>query len=219
MSKKSNKNNNYVTEKTTAAKLAKEKDKKARKTKKIVKQIVVAVLALAIIAGAFTGLGFAFGWFDYAATPTYHASIEVEGYGTLHVELYGNEAPESVNAFVELAKDKHYDGASFDSLFGKGGARCTTDKSNNNIEVRYNCTGENKITFGKGMLGMIPSDDGKSTGDFFINGKRDTKLDDSYAVFGRVTDESHDLLEDILRDIEKNGAKPKIKSITVHESH
>ena len=45
--------------------------------------------------------------------PTHHASIEIEGYGTLHVELYGNDAPITVNNFVKLANEGFYNGKTF----------------------------------------------------------------------------------------------------------
>ena len=220
MAKKKNKNNNYVTEKTTQAKLEKEQAKKAKRTKKIVKQIVTAVLVVVICAGCFTGLGFAFGWFDYAPTPTYDAVIEVEGYGSLHVHLYGNDNPEAVSKFKELAEKKAYDGKSFDSLFGECGIQCSSGGSVK--VVQENTNPGNKIAFTKGTLAMIPptsADTAIADGAFFILGENERSLKDGYAAFGRVTYDSLEMLEKIYDDMEKSGVRPTIKSISVHATH
>lgn len=222
MSKKRNKNSNYVTEKTTQAKLEKERAKKAKRIKRIVKQAVAFALALVICVGGITGLGFAFGWWDYTPTPTYHASIEVEGYGALHVELYGNDAPNTVAQFKKLADSKHFNGKSFDSLFGEAGIQCSSGGATP-ITGEFKSNGvDNKITFTKGTLAMLLPTEGNpnsANGSFFILTENERSLKGEYAAFGRVTEESMELLEKIAEDMKESGAKPKITSVSVHAAH
>lgn len=222
MSKKRNKNSNYVTEKTTQAKIEKEKAKKAKRIKRIVKEIVIYALIVIVAAGSFTGLGFAFGWWDYAPTSTYHATIEVEGYGTLHVELYGNDAPKSVEKFVSLANGKKYDGKSFSSLFGEVGIQCAAGDGAAIVGEFKDNGVENKTPFIKGTLAMTLPDannPNSANGSFFILGENERGLKGSYAAFGKVTEDSMEILDKICEDMEKNGAKPKITAVTVHASH
>ena len=47
------------------------------------------------------------------ATGRHHVKIEVKDYGTISVELYGDEAPISVTNFLKLAGDGFYDGLTF----------------------------------------------------------------------------------------------------------
>ncbi len=48
-----------------------------------------------------------------AAAGKHHVKINVKDYGTISVELYGDEAPITVANFLKLAKDGFYDGLTF----------------------------------------------------------------------------------------------------------
>ena len=221
MAKKKSKNSNYVTEKTTQAKLEKEKAMKAKKTKRIVKEIATYAIVFVIIAGMFTGLGFIFGWFNYSPTTTAHALISVEGYDSIHVELYGEDAPKTVEKFLDLVEDGHYNGKSFDTLLEDFGMLCTAG-STSKITGEFKNNGvENKIPFIKGTLAMyLPTEDDNNSanGSFFILGENQKSLGGSYAAFGRVQNSGLETLEAIFEAVQ-GGAKPKITSITTHEAH
>ena len=47
------------------------------------------------------------------AVPTHRAEIEIENYGTITLELYGNTAPGTVENFVKLADSGFYEGLTF----------------------------------------------------------------------------------------------------------
>lgn len=221
MAKKKNKNSNYVTEKTTQAKLEKEKAKKAKRVKRIVKEVAMYALVIVIAAGIFTGLGFAFGWFNYSPTTTSHALISVEGYDSIHVELYGEDAPKTVEKFLDLVEDGHYNGKSFDKLLEDYGMLCSAGTTNKITGEFENNGVENKVPFIKGTLAMyLPTegDNNSANGSFFILGENQKSLGGSYAAFGRVQNDGLETLEAIFEAV-KGGAKPKITSITTHEAH
>ncbi|MCQ5146672.1 peptidylprolyl isomerase, partial [Enterocloster bolteae] len=48
-----------------------------------------------------------------AAAGKHHVKINVKDYGTISVELCGDEAPITVANFLKLAKDGFYDGLTF----------------------------------------------------------------------------------------------------------
>ncbi len=133
------KNSNYVTEKTEKAKADKARAEKKKRILKTVIPCICVVLVIALIFGIYF-LGKALGWFypsfeddnpqienkqNDSFKATHHAAIEVEGYGTIHIELYGEEAPETVANFVKLANDGFYDGLTFhriiDDFMAQGG--------------------------------------------------------------------------------------------------
>ena len=68
---------------------------------------ITAFLAVALVTGILLWLGLGvFGWGDNPLQKfkaTHHAAIEIENYGTVKLELYGKEAPETVENFVDLA--------------------------------------------------------------------------------------------------------------------
>ncbi len=71
-------------------------------------------------------------------TPTHTAVIEIENYGTLHVELYGKEAPITVANFVKLAESGFYDDTVFhriiDGFMAQGGGY---DKTGGDVIAKY----------------------------------------------------------------------------------
>lgn len=188
---KKKKNGNYVTAKTEAAKADKIREAKRKKAKKIITATLVVILVAAIIAGITLGIGFGFGLFEYTPEVTYHASIEIQDYGTLHVELYGNEAPTTVNNFIMLAQSGHYNGKSFYKIIDDliYGAEDLGDKEIAGIKGEFSENGvENKISHTRGTLSMARGE-GKNSAysEFFIVRKNSRELDGKCAAFGRVT--------------------------------
>lgn len=226
---KKKKNANYVTEKTEAAKAQKIRDEKKKKTMKIVKASLFILLALAVIAGIVLAIGFAFGLFEYTPEATYDALIEIEGYGSVHVELYGKEAPITVQKFISLANDGYYNGKSFhtvvDDLIYGGSFYAQSETLGIKGEFSENGV-ENKISHVRGTLSMARGEGYNSAyGQFFIVRKNSRELDGKYAAFGRITD-GMDIIDKIFNDVEidENGkisgdTPVLITRITTHESH
>lgn len=247
MGNKNKKNSNYVTDKTIRAKEEKERAQKRKKQKKIVIAIVAAVLSVAVAAGSVIAIGSALGWWgqDYEPKVTHHANITIEGYGTLHVELYGEEAPETVKNFVNLANEGFYDGLTFSHLMqnpnNKENILIQTGEDVDGlepIEGEYSANDvDNKISHVKGILSSPKHKTGVGTNPtkFFImtSSDYDDTFDGFYAAFGKVTS-GLDILDEICEIGENNiisdGDKAnlleihpkkqaKITSITIHEAH
>ena len=247
------KNSNYVTEKTEKAKADKARAEKKKRILKTVIPCICVVLVIALIFGIYF-LGKALGWFypsfeddnpqienkqNDSFKATHHAAIEVEGYGTIHIELYGEEAPETVANFVKLANDGFYDGLTFhriiDDFMAQGGdpEADGTGNADKTIKGEFKENGvKNDIKHVRGTISMARLGDDKNGAScqFFIVDKTSTSntksLDGKYAAFGMVTS-GMNVIDKICYDadptddngtIEKDD-QPVIKSITIHESH
>lgn len=221
---KQKKNSNYVTEKTVAAKAEREAEKLKVKKEKTVKIVVISVAASLAFIGLILGLLIGLGAFDYTAEPTYHASFTFDNGSTLHIELYGNDAPETVKHFVKLCQNGHFNGLTAHSLIDGElfvGEEVVGAKG---IKGEFSSNGvENKIPMKKGVVCMARGSDPDSAyGQFFVLSKNDSSLKGDYAAFGKITDTAalDSLLEGITAD--ENGrvqGAPKITNVSLHEAH
>lgn len=132
---------------------------------------------------------------DPYATGVHHATIEVEGYGTIEVALNANVAPITVSNFCHLVAEGFYDGLTFHRIIegfmvqggdpngdGTGGSGTT-------IKGEFSENGvENGIPHVRGTISMARSSDYDSaSSQFFIMQKTTSSLDGQYAAFGNVT--------------------------------
>lgn len=227
---KNKKNSNYVTDKTLQKKAEANKQKKAAKTKKTVKSVAVtSAVALVILAALFAVLYFG-GAFDYIPEATEHVTITLDGYSTsLHVELYGEDAPETTKHFKSLTSGHYYDGKTL-TAYKDGNLYFGEESSGNGgIKGEFADNGtKNKIPFKEGTLVMARGEGYDSAyGRFFIV-TEDTdisSLKGSYAAFGRVTG-GMEIIEEIVSklNVGTDGSIPaaeqtKITSISAHDSH
>ena len=224
------KNSNYVTEKTTNKKQAEAKKQKAKKTKKTVMSILVPAAILLVIAGVILTVMILGGAFDYIPTPTEHVAIELSGHGSLHVELYGDDAPDTVKSFLALANSGYFNGKSIHALVdGNLYLGSEESGSNNGVVGEFSANGkENKIPFEVGTLVMARGDDYDSAyGRFFIVTKETdiSALEGKYAPFGKITDGMTEI-ESIILNLTPNadgsiyaGERITITSISAHDSH
>lgn len=222
------KNANYVTEKTTAARNAKLSAERRAKNKKTIITVLAIVLAIAVVVGAVFAIGIPLGMLEYSPEATSHVSITVEGYDdTIHVELYGEDAPESVAKFMELVNGKYFNIRSFHTLSGGllyFGSK-TADAGDKGIKGEFADNGfENKISITKGTI-VVARGEGYDSGaeQFFVATEDLSDLDGKYAAFARVTS-GFEVIEDIIKnaEIDANGRivnPPLIKSISSHDSH
>jgi peptidyl-prolyl cis-trans isomerase B (cyclophilin B) len=227
MSKK-RKNNNYVTEKRINAIAEKEKEKKLQKRKKLFRTVFLPIIAVILAVALVVGLGAAFGWWDYEPVATHHATIEIEDYGTLHLELYGNDAPETVKNFIKLAEEGYYEELYFSRIIEgfimQGGEGMGTES----IKGEFRANGVwNRISHKRGVVSMWRNSGYDSASDeFFIVHQDSPSLNGKYAAFGMVTS-GMEIVDKICSEAEPyddNGsinlyARPRILSVTVHEVH
>lgn len=236
------KNNNYVTEKTKQQRLEQERKKKAQRVNKILIPTLIAVAAIVALALIIWGVVSLVKYIQANdsipdLTVTHHASLEIEGYGTVHIELYGNEAPETVANFVKLANEGFYDGLTFhriiDGFMAQGGGfdKDGKEKDADSIYGEFKANGfNNNIPHVAGTISMARTNVYNSaSSQFFIvdetSANNTASLDGKYAAFGKVTS-GLDIINKLCDEIETgaNGAvevanRPVIKSISIHASH
>lgn len=227
---KKKKNSNYVTDKTIAAKEQKELEKRKKKIRKTVKTVAITILVIILIAGAVIGIGAALGMFDYTPEATAHVNITIEGYDeALHVELYGEDAPETVKNFTDLVKSGKFTSTLMHTyknglLYGGGK---NADGGDKGIKGEFEENGfENKISLTRGVIAMARGEDNNSAYDqFFIVTEDDLDdLDGKYAAFAYISG-GMDVIEDIIKnaEVDDNGViknPPKILSISApHAAH
>ncbi len=143
------------------------------KTKNII-WIIALILVIVLIAG----LGY--GYYKKATMEVKNpiATMEVENFGTIKIELYPDLAPETVANFVTLANRGFYDGLTFHRIVkdfmiqggdkeGTGqGSATIADLKEGGEDKAYTIKGEfiangtqnNKLKFDEGVIGMARSD-------------------------------------------------------------
>jgi len=123
---------------------------------------------------------------------TQHAVIKTVK-GTIEVELYGAQAPETVANFIKLLKAKYYDGLTFHRVEkGKGfkliqgGDPAGDGTGGPGYSIKLEIAP--KLKHVAGALAMARSQDPNSAGSqFYICAEDIPSLDGQYAVFGKVT--------------------------------
>lgn len=145
------------------------------KENKILTIIMVIAIVAVIIGIAFLGYGIYKSKTYKAQNPV--ATIEIEGYGTIKLELYPDEAPNTVTNFIKLANNGFYDGLTFHRTIpdfmiqggDKDGNGTGTPKLKNLDESLksedYSIEGEfiankvkNKLKLERGVIAMARSD-------------------------------------------------------------
>ncbi len=162
------------------------------------------------------------------AKATHIATIEIENYGTIRAELYGNTAPTSVNNFVALAEEGFYDGLKFHRIINgfmmQGGDGNSQSPAVEAIEGEFSANGiENNLLHKKGVLSMArTSVMNSATSQFFIMHEDNPSLDGQYAAFGMVI-EGLDIVDEICGRFPSYDStiaeedQPVIKTITVEK--
>ena len=143
---------------------------------KIFKNVVWVVAFILILALVGT---IAWGYYRNATMEVKNpvATMEVENFGTVKIELYPEDAPETVANFIALANRGFYDGLTFHRVVkdfmiqggdpegtGEGGAKISNLKDGGE-DKDYSIKGEfiangvdNKLKFEEGTIGMARND-------------------------------------------------------------
>lgn len=145
--------------------------------KKIIMRIILIIAIIAVVAGI-AGVGYGIYKKATLNIPNPVATMEVEGYGTVKIELYPDKAPNTVTNFIRLANRGYYNGLTFHRTVPEfviqGGAKAgdlTASPSLSDImdnvetDKEYNIPGEfiangynNNIKHEKGVISMARSD-------------------------------------------------------------
>lgn len=163
-------------------------------------------------------------------TGKHHAEIVVQDYGTIKVELDADQAPITVQNFIDLANSGFYDGLTFHRIIegfmiqGGDPNGDGTGGSGHTIRGEFTQNGvNNTLSHTRGAISMARSSAMNSaSSQFFIVHEDSTYLDGSYAVFGYVT-EGMDVVDAIATSItaeDSNGTvakenQPVIEKITI----
>jgi len=160
--------------------------------------IVFTIIALILVLALIGGIGY--GYYKKATEKIINpiVTMEVEGYGTIKLELYPEKAPNTVANFVTLAKNGFYDGTIFhrvvkDFMIQGGGYKV--------LEIQDGETGETKkeqklksVTLGDlGEKGTHKDDEYSIKGEMILNGyeNNDIKHVEGVISMARVAS-SHD---------------------------
>ena len=212
-------------------------EKLRRKRKKKITQItLISVAALVAVSLLIVSV--------VLASRPYYADIEIEGYGTITVELYDSEAPLTVERFVELAESGFYDGTTFNKVINEY-LICGGHKESGNlpspIKGEFKDNGvDNDRSHVRGAIVMLrdtkTDDDTDSEysdfydtarNEFYIMQRYDFSLDEYYAVFGCiVADGGIEIVDKICENVkteDESGTvakenQPVIKTITIRRS-
>lgn len=170
-------------------------------------------LALAIIFLIFVLILGGFLAYGYYQKATYKiqrpiVSMEIEGYGTIKMELYPDMAPNTVKNFIKLINEGYYNGLTFhrveESLIqggDKAGDGTGETELSINGEFSQNGYKDNTLTFDRGTVGLARLDytyyssldaslteEGYNSGyaQFFIMAQDEESLNGYYTAFGKV---------------------------------
>ena len=163
-------------------------------------------------------------------TGKHHAEIIVQDYGIIKVELDADQAPITVQNFIDLANSGFYDGLTFHRIIegfmiqGGDPNGDGTGGSGHTIRGEFTQNGvNNTLSHTRGAISMARSSAMNSaSSQFFIVHEDSTYLDGSYAVFGYVT-EGMDVVDAIATSVtaeDSNGTvakenQPVIEKITI----
>lgn len=126
--------------------------------------------------------------------PKPKVEIIIKDYGTIQVELDRENAPITVENFLNLIEDKFYDNLTFHRIIkgfmiqggdpkgnGTGGSKKT-------IKGEFSANGiDNKLSHVRGVISMARSEEYDSaSSQFFIMHEDNLGLDGNYAAFGKV---------------------------------
>ena len=161
---------------------------------------IIGIIAVLLVAGA--ALLFALGGGKdtsqpagpISMNPTHNVQIDVQDYGTITAELYGEAAPITVANFVKLVNEGFYDGLTFHRIISgfmiQGGDPLGngTGGADQDIKGEFAANGwNNPIAHERGVLSMARSSAPNSaSSQFFIMHQAAPHLDGSYAAFGKV---------------------------------
>lgn len=126
----------------------------------------------------------------------HHATIEVEGFGTIKLKLNADNAPITVSNFAQLANDGFYDGLTFHRIIegfmiqGGDPNGDGTGGSSRTIKGEFSANGiTNALQHKRGVISMARAQENDSaSSQFFIMHQDAEHLDGNYAAFGKVTE-------------------------------
>lgn len=119
----------------------------------------------------------------------YRVEMETER-GTIHLELYPEYAPVTVNNFIFLCEEGYYDGVSFHRVISnfmiQSGDPTGTGMGGPGYRFEDEFKG-NPLTHETGVISMANAGPGTNGSQFFITHEPQPHLNGKHTVFGKVT--------------------------------
>lgn len=145
------------------------------------KEMIIRIISIIAIIAVLAGIVYvSYGIYKKSTEEIKNpiATVEVEGYGTIKIELYPEQAPNTVTNFIKLANNGFYDGLTFHRTIpdfmiqggdkeGNGtGTPELSDLDSSLASTEYSIKGEfiankfkkNKIKLERGVIAMARSD-------------------------------------------------------------
>ena len=169
--------------------------KSSKGTKNNKQYILAAAVALLVIIAAVVSVILAGNGKTAGSTAaTDYIAIDVEGYGTITAELYGDIAPNTVANFLKLANEGFYDGLTFHRIISgfmiQGGCPLGNGMGGSGVNIKgeFSQNGvNNPLNHTRGVLSMARAmDPNSASSQFFIMHQDAPHLDGAYAAFGKV---------------------------------
>ncbi|HLL77409.1 MAG TPA: peptidylprolyl isomerase [Pyrinomonadaceae bacterium] len=157
------------------------------------------------------------------------AVIETD-YGRIVVELYPNLAPQMVERFKTLARQKFYDGTSIHRIDPELGIIQGGDPNSRDAVPENDGTGSSglpnlpaefsDVPYDRGIVGAARAQDVNSANcQFFVTLKRQPAFDNRYTVFGRVIEgiANADVIagDKVVEGTSRPAVKIMVKSVTL----
>ena len=150
---------------------------------------------------------------------THHAEMVIKNYGTVKIELYGDQAPLTVENFVNLCNKGFYNGLTFhryvkDFVLQGGDPEGTgLGGCESSVKGEFSANGvKNTIKHKKGVISMARNqfDFNSASSQFFICLKNSCSddLDGQYAAFVKITD-GMDIIDKLCADLTESDCLPK----------
>ena len=118
---------------------------------KSIRKIIMLLIVIALIAGiVLVSVNFVLSKADVKKNPV--VTMEIEGYGTIKIELYPDKAPNTVKNFVRLTQRGYYDGKTITDIEEKlirGGLVEETDEEGNTTTVGPKLSNLNDLAEGE----------------------------------------------------------------------
>jgi cyclophilin family peptidyl-prolyl cis-trans isomerase/protein-disulfide isomerase len=134
---------------------------------------------------------------------SYTAKLDTSA-GLIEIELLADEAPLAVNSFIFLAQEGWFDDVYFHRVVEGFVAQAGDPSGEGYIGPGYTFVNEtdNDLSYDSaGVVGMANSGADSNGSQFFISLAPTTQLDGGYTIFGKVTEETLSVLENIaIRD-------------------
>ena len=158
------------------------------------------------------------------ASGTHHATIEVEDYGTIKLELDADVAPVTVANFAKLASEGFYNGLTFHRIISGFMVQGGDPNGNGTGGSDEKIVGEFSDNGHPNSIMARAQAYNSASSQFFIMQADAPSLDGQYAAFGHVTDGMNvvDAMCEAARPTDNNGTiaaadQPRISSVTMDD--